>query len=1538
MNPNNFQTMGQARPQPVGQPPIGMQKNGSSTSSEIRSHIFKALSNYPVPVGWQQTVAVHQRVAHIHQMVTGLLILKPEMPQAGAVNVAVGFETQEFSTSPDLAAQMGLTQQQMTQQMAQNQNHFQQGFGIPQPQPSGPAVPTPMQQQFSQQQRSVNPNDMQQQVQNVQAVQGMPRPMPQTHGPPQFTQQELQYITNIARQMVHNMSEQEKQNYHAQVRNFSPQQVQNMQMQGLNPVQILIRNTATRRYLEERSKRQQQSGQVPAPLRENAMATQGRPTSQVAMHAQSQQLPPASAPQQTDPNFAPGNMDQFLGQQAEALRHQAAGQDVVPASHVQGAPPQVRGTPQVQQQSQFAVNRAPQAQNNFQPHAQPFYNTPQPPQQNLQQNSQLQAQPPAPSFTNVPAQPSQQHGLQGQVGGLGNNQAQRTPQQVHNMPTLNQPLDLPGQKQKDQAQRATQPPQKPNQRNVATTSTGPQPATASSQPHSNQQRQQPNPGQAQWNNFPEPIRTKLLSMPEEHRKQWLAQMIQRQRQQAAGNANAATKPDTGAQPNAQVAPLGPKGNHTSNPQASNTPMPSATQQSAMGQSNLQFPGDQQPPQFRQNRAAPPKVLPIDLNIEQIQLMDNLRFPPNIMNRGSELGKLPENVQTWRQLKEHIRRNTQTLPPGSMQKVMGLQSLQFQAQFPANQQRAHMAQQVQQGNSQLPQAGVAPVGQMVPQGNQGLRQAPPMLNSFGFSSMPETTAQDLQAVRNTLQPHMRHITDDQLSRMIKARKQQEFFKTPQGQQALAMQQQRNSVIRAQLSDTPGNQQPAPQTAPGQMPQPSRAQNQSQQPVHPQNQQQQPPRPTTQPPKPNQGAWAGVRPDPSQTSQKGTKRNNNNNNNNSDDVVEVPDPKLAQQQTRPPPNLKAPPPPQTTNGQPKLTQEQYNSLNPEQKAQWQRRMQALQALQRQRTLAQQNGSNAPPRTAAESAPVNTALGTRDPKFQQLWNEVAQSTPPRPIVPMSPQTRSVMVEKLKSTGNMVQRVEESVPIFLHVSKDEDRVKDLLRIRLHLLQQVQDRGFTKPVDNFTMSLKELEEYKKKIHAYFAFMAEKQGQMGKGKPVQQPLNAANLQQQQDAINLQRAASVQKSHAANNRAPAAPTTAQPPFPFGSPSPQGVPQMYAPNKNELTQEKLVLPNKRRKNNNNQASPASTPAQSKGTPVTKSSPLPKPPSPAMQRAPAVAPLAKCPVEGCNMSGTGFATKEELDKHKLEAHDPTHNIKDPMDAALFAIESMRIVLDLDENGKCKPVPQEMKREKGLSQAPVMKTTMSSQGIKQEVATPMSRNPTQTGPSPSTQLLKTPQATTNVKTPVSETKSLIKGAATSATSAPTPAKEAVATDEVDGWVHCKVEKGWFREVFGGCASLNRSVSTEAKEAYLTRNPFTPPETDSSAATSKESPHRSDISPNDNLNVNLGIDAGEIGDEWVLTQNWFDDGLQDEMADLNIPDLGDPMEWEKAFETKDENKDDEKLQNNEWDAPVEFLKAYDPEKYESLKKKQKEKEAPRRR
>lgn len=512
----------------------------------------------------------------------------------------------------------------------------------------------------------------------------------------------------------------------------------------------------------------------------------------------------------------------------------------------------------------------------------------------------------------------------------------------------------------------------------------------------------------------------------------------------------------------------------------------------------------------------------------------------------------------------------------------------------------------------------------------------------------------------------------------------------------------------------------------------------------------------------------------------------------------------------------------------------------------------------------------------------------------------------------------------GGMVQRLDQSLPLFLIRSRDENRTKELLHIHLVLTQQVRDSNFTVPVDNFTMSLTELEQSEARLHEYFQVMMKNYA--GGIPPAQnnkpQQLNAANLQQQQEALKVQRAATVQKSHANNsNRPPAAPTTSHVPFPFGSQSPQGVPHFYGP-KNELTSDKLVLPiAKKRKGN--AASPATTPAETQTLPATKPSPLTKTESPEAQRTPAAATaVIKCPISDCESFAVGFATKEDLEKHTLEAHDPTYAIKDPLDAAAYAIESLRIALNLDENGRSKPaIAQEGKGDNAAAlQAAVMKSTASSQGIKQEISTPMSRIPTQTGPSPSSNLLKTPQAAPNVKTPASEAKSVDKETAIAG------ALRSAAIVAPNTWANSHIKPEWFKEVFGGVADLNRQVPMDIITSWFQRNPVSPPTSPSSGSAEKDSTHKSDISANDDININL-ITTEDA--DWVMA-DWFDETLQGDMASLEIPDFMD-MDWEHVFgKEEDQDATASKGKRRGPNEPSdEWLKAWAPEKLEERKKKE---------
>ena len=936
------------------------------------------------------------------------------------------------------AAQMGLTHQQMQARgMMTGPPQFQPGFGMPQPPQPGQALGVPMQQQVSQNQQMLrqngHPAEMQQPPQNNQPLQSMPRPGPPNRGQQQFNPEEIQQINNTTRQALARLSDQERINIHRRLAATIPAaQQQAMQAQNIDPIAAYIRNQASQAFINEKQKRLQMNGQG-FPLAANgAMPAQGRPISQVSMRSQQQPQPPPAAQQQPDSSFGVGNLDQFAGQQREGFRHQAAGQDVVPASVGQPGPPQMRGTTQQPPQSQFAPNR-PMQPPGFPPQPTPQWTGAHNQQPNVQQANQLPMQPPTTNIANMQNQNSQQPSLQGQVGGLNSNRGQRTPQQNHNMPMLNRPVDPP---RDDLSQRPSQVTPKPGQRNGQNG----QPPTANNN--------QSNSAPPFWAKLPPQIQRQLQQLPEEQRKKWLMDMQQKQQQKL----KAATEAQKSG--NAQNSQLGPQESVNgkqnapvnSSQQANNAQAPPVGNL-AMNPVGLQPGGNplsrvnsikqQQGPQqgpHDPNRSAPPKMAPKPMTDNEVRFMDDQPFPPQILNRNNSLGQLPESVKTWRHLKDYVQQRAQSLPPLSMQSVVGLQSIHLQQREAAVANKQHRAQQLHaasQGNMQPGQTGQAP-------------QAPPMVppqqnqvsqGQFPLPQLPQPTAQEVASIRATLPEQMRGISDNQLRTMINQRRSQEFLKA--NQQRLNPQQQaifqRNNMIMAQRMNAQQSQFPMGPSQPTQSQLPPRELGQ---PPQQAQQQPQPPQSLKQP-----AGLQGRQPQPgnqgqnSQSGQKGAKRPTN------DDVVEVPDPKTQQHPRAP--NAR-PNQPNQISGMQQMTPEAFSRLSNEQKAQWQAKMREAQMAQRARMPA----AGQDPAAQASAAANNNQGGLgqhtqRDPALEGLMAEVARSTPQRPIVPMSPKTRSLMKEKLKDkTASMVQRIEKSLPVYLQRSANVTQAKDLLRM----------------------------------------------------------------------------------------------------------------------------------------------------------------------------------------------------------------------------------------------------------------------------------------------------------------------------------------------------------------------------------------------------------------------------------------------------------------------------------------------------------------
>lgn len=434
------------------------------------------------------------------------------------------------------------------------------------------------------------------------------------------------------------------------------------------------------------------------------------------------------------------------------------------------------------------------------------------------------------------------------------------------------------------------------------------------------------------------------------------------------------------------------------------------------------------------------------------------------------------------------------------------------------------------------------------------------------------------------------------------------------------------------------------------------------------------------------------------------------------------------------------------------------------------------------------------------------------------------------------------------------------------------------------------------------------------------------------PLSAANLKEQQNMLHAQRQAEMQKHHSSHgNRAPAAPTSDKPPFPLGPQSPHGIPSVYGPP--NLTADQLVLPQNKRRKSNHPPSAGSTPLPAHEPSMAKSSPLaPKLPSPEVQRAVVPQISFKCGASNCFASQKGFVTQAELEQHNAQEHEP----KDPVieDPAEFALESMRIALGLDENGKSKPLKETL-------EAPRMKTSLSAQSekaIKQEAATPMARASTTAGPPPASNLLRTPQAMTGAKTPASDSRSTVQEGKGKSEKGITPSPTATTPPPFDPWAGSYVSADTITSAWSSLAGMQSLSFTKIQMG------LTPSSTLSSSndKSEKNSPRASDISENDAVKINIDV-GNEEKDSWIPGE-WFEDSLYGDIESLNVghdntfgqPNLrGDDMDWDIFAELSDTamvdagsagatsgkgKKKNEDLASDEW------LKVYAPEKLAAKK------------
>ena len=1027
MNPNLLQN---------GVPPQMRQQT-------FKQQIFQKLRSRPVPQGWQQTFRIDNRASFVHQITTQLFLLKPDnLTEARALEVAFTFEEREFFGSPDeqtyraqchkklrdiANARQGQAevhqqrlqnpsaqgiggQQQMFQQGMVNPNQFQAGPNgvLPQQMTNAQNMARLQQAQFQQQQMANAARMQQQNYVNMQAAGAIPQQAPQGPGQQPFTPQERQLIEQRAQQMAVSLTDEQRQTIARKMQNVAPQTREQLAARGMNPIQLYVQNEAAKQYRlqKEREMIMQQNQGMPLT---NSTASQQAPAPLMGIQQ------PGMNPQQQGRMPGVGNINQqILAQQQEAYRRQEAGHIVVPG---QGMPPGVQQTQQQPQPQAQGPNPAWQIQNLgvFREQNQTLWNNAQGRQG---PNPQPQSRTPNPTVT------AQQPALQGQVGGLTNNPNLRPGQQTPAMPTLNQPMDPSGQNQTQ-----TGPSPRPGQANNQIVQkhglqgASAQPSDMNGQNNVNQQRTGPSAA-ALIQSMPQPMKNHFAALPSDaHRRQFLANLAKAQENKRKQNSqiDGGTAPLLQNTVQPQQVAENPAGNLNAQP-AVNLSRPLNMGGQPMNASNQVNVG-----QPMNGRPATQNGMPnnLVLNNEQMRQMDGIDFPIVLRSNIQFLNGLPEGARTWAHLKQFISQNAHVLPPNILQKFIQQQAMHF---FQIQQHRQKLAMQ----NGGVPTAQMMPGGQTQAQNMNAIPVAVPPLS--------QPTMQEVQSARNTI-PNAQGMSDEQIRSAILRRKKQVGTNNNllnQNYQGLNPQQQAQyNVLRMQqLQQNAGQNQASNQHQNQVM---NQTQNtKSQNPQAPQQQSSQNRQPPTKAPQANMNQAKPSAPEQTkqtpgnratpQGSQKNLKRNKQN-----DDVIEIADPKL----TKPTLSNKDMQQVQVPNGAPKLTQQDFNNLSDQQKNQYM----AQQQRQKQSML---NGQA----QASQSNPV-IDLSTRaeeikraNRRLREILAEIARSMGRRSSQPMSPETRDIMIKKLRESQAMMGRVEMALTIFLMLGGNEATLRELARM----------------------------------------------------------------------------------------------------------------------------------------------------------------------------------------------------------------------------------------------------------------------------------------------------------------------------------------------------------------------------------------------------------------------------------------------------------------------------------------------------------------
>ncbi|RFU73556.1 hypothetical protein TARUN_8685, partial [Trichoderma arundinaceum] len=752
---------------------------------------------------------------------------------------------------------------------------------------------------------------------------------------------------------------------------------------------------------------------------------------------------------------------------------------------------------------------------------------------------------------------------------------------------------------------------------------------------------------------------------------------QRQEQMASMNGNQMMQQQMANRPQNQFNQMGPN-------MAAAPPM----QQPTPGAGN-------QPQPMPMGRMAPQ-------NGAQLQiLMDSMDLPPNIV---SQIGVLPVEVKKWRDLKLWISQNN-TLPPNIRSQLATLQQKQFQMimqrragavpQQPGQALNMNPAMPMQMANQQALQR---PMGNIPPQ-------------------LLQVSPQEMMHIRSQ-KPGLVNVPDEQLRQMILQMKRTSW----------QQQQQQQQQLRAQQVQVQNHQQPAPNHMTG-----------------PQGPMQ------IQQPQPNLSAQTQAQAMPNAMSQTASMQASNQKQqpNANQNQARNNQPQPAKNLKRPNPDdgadtagAKAPVPasrtaaavaqPNQQPGQrpgqkfaPQLTPQQEASLNPEQRARYEHllKMGQLQGKAAAAGAAPQAGNA--PQNNSESLLRLKMIGQEEQK------QFVQET--MPDIPMGPEEYAETAGKLKRIVSDMSKVGRGLSKWYAITQDDARAKMFFRTRLRIIKQhVDGEKMETMKDVFSIRSSDLDQARAMLESMAKDLAAsvigrhmmKPGgqaqaqQPGSAQAQQQslqqqqaqqknqsaqpaPLNAANLEKNAQALNKM---NQQKQAGKAGQVPPAPTTTQPPFPFGATSPHGNPN-YMSKPKDLN---LQLPPARKKQklatgqHSGQSSQGATPSPQ----IAKNA------SPDIRRAQGPPkPVFLCTESDCDMSAVGFPSEQALQHHIDEEHT-----KPKEDPVKFLQENLALALGLELDGTIK---KEQKPADG-AQAMSLSTSKQGQASGNPAGTPMSQDGT--------------------------------------------------------------------------------------------------------------------------------------------------------------------------------------------------------------------------